>query len=503
MAMKRFALLTGCLSLIGAATLGCGGRAVDKHGAPVPGPVTVLHLSAADPTEPGLAFFAAEIAKKSNRRLRVDIDHRLTYFSETRGGEARLVPDLRRGRVDFAYVPSRDLAATGDPGFRALQSPFQVTTTQTAVAIAQSPVASELLRAMAPYNVIGLGLIPVEPRRLISKRPILAVSDLHDIRVRISDNAQTADLIEALGARPEQGMAANAAHQALESDALDAVETSPRYIAENSYNVGAPYLTSFALFPKFEILAAAKGAWVRLSGANRKIVQAAAAATLVHASEHVVQDERRELSQLCATGMVLVRPSRQALQDMADKSQSADAPDAPTRQALANMRAAVPGLGVHVFESSTPPACPVAATAPQARTLHETSPPKPTDPASGPAGPSIPSGTYQVTVTKEEWAAAGFIGRDFRADVTYTWVLKSDGTLQVTQRPDYPDQGPLSGRYAVRGDTVTFTYDPSPTGSLSPEVVRWSFFKGTLSFTVVAVDSGGSLIYGKPWRKTA
>lgn len=502
--MRRFTLLAWCLALIGAVTLGCGGRAVDKHGAPVPGPVTVLHLSAADPGEPELAFFAAEIAKQSNRRLRVDIDHQLTYFSETRGGEALLVPDLRRGRVDFAYVPSRDLAANGDPGFRALQSPFQVTTTQTAVAIAQSPVASDLLRAMTTYNVIGLGLIPVEPRRLISKRPILAVSDLLDTRVRISDNAQAADLIEALGARAVQGMSANAAHQALEGDDLDAVETSPRYIAENAYNVRAPYLTSFALFPKFEVLAAAKSAWARLSGADRKIVEAAAAATLVHASEQVVQDESRELSQLCANGMVLVRPSLQALQAMADKSQSEDARDAPTRQALANMRAAVPGLGAHVFESSTPPACPVAATAQQARALHQTSPPKATEPASGPAGPSIPSGTYQVTVTKEEWAADGFIGRDFQADVTYTWVLKDDGTLLVTQRPDYPDQGPLSGRYAVRGDIVTFTYDPSPTGSLSPEVVRWSFFKGTLSFTVVSVeDAPGRLIYGKPWRKTA
>ncbi len=78
---------------------------------------TVLHFGAADPTEPELSFFAAEVAKQSNHRLRVDVD-RVTYFSETLGGEERLVPDLRRGRVDFAYIPSRDWAATGDAGFR-------------------------------------------------------------------------------------------------------------------------------------------------------------------------------------------------------------------------------------------------------------------------------------------------------------------------------------------------------------------------------------------------
>jgi TRAP-type C4-dicarboxylate transport system substrate-binding protein len=501
-AMRRFTLLAGCLSLVGAVTLACG-QAVDKHGAQVPGPVTVLHLSAADPSQPELAFFVADIAKQSNHRLRVDVD-RATYFSETRGGEARLVPDLRSGRVDFAYVPTRDWAATGDPGFRALQSPFEVTTTQTAVAIAQSPVAHDLLRAMTTYNVIGLGLIPAEPRRLISRRPILAVSDLLDTRVRISDSAQTADLIEALGARPVQGITANAARVALEAADLDAVETSPLYIGENSYNVRAPYLTSFALIPKFEILAAAKRAWARLSGDDHKIVEAAAAETLAHASEHLVPDEGRELSQLCATGTVLVRPSPQALQDMADKTQSADAPDAATRQALAKMLAAVPGLGVHVFASSAPAGCPVAATAQQARALRQTSPLKASESASSPAGPSIPSGTYQVTVTKEEMAAAGQSGPDNQADIVFLWVLKDDGTFQETQRPDYPDQGPLSGRYAVRGDILTFTFDPSPTGSLSPEVVRWSFFKGTLRFTVVAVqDPGSRLIYQKPWRKTA
>ena len=48
-------------------------------------------------------------------------------------------------------------------------------------------------------------------------------------------------------------VAANAARVALEAADLDAVETSPLYIGENSYNVRAPYLTAFALIPKFEM----------------------------------------------------------------------------------------------------------------------------------------------------------------------------------------------------------------------------------------------------------
>ena len=66
-------------------------------------------------------------------------------------------------------------------------------------------------------------------------------------------------------------------------------------------------------------------------------------------------------------------------------------------------------------------------------------------------------------------AAAGQVGADSQADITYTYVFEADGTFRETQQPDYPDQGPVSGKYVVSGDTVTFVFDFSPTGTLAPK----------------------------------
>ena len=218
----------------------------------------------------------------------------------------------------------------------------------------------------------------------------------------------------------------------------------------------------------------------------------------------MLHDESHELSQLCANGLVLVRPSAEALQEMADTASAAAPSDAPTRLALTTIAAAVPGLGPQEDASEVPSPCQVATTAEQARTLHMSS--QTGSPESSAVLPevSIPTGTYQYTLTKEQMAAAGLTGVDWRADITFTQTFEADGTFRETQQPDYPDQGPLSGKYVVSSDTVTFIYDPSPTGSLSPEEVRWSFYQGTLTFSVIAVqDPGSRLIYAQPWRKIA
>ena len=63
----------------------------------------------------------------------------------------------------------------------------------------------------------------------------------------------------------------------------------------------------------------------------------------------------------------------------------------------------------------------------------------------------------------------------------------------------------MSGHYVVKGDEVTFYFNPSPTGCWSaPETVRWSYFDGQLTFAIVDVaDTASRVIYtAHPWRKT-
>ena len=204
------------------------------------------------------------------------------------------------------------------------------------------------------------------------------------------------------------------------------------------------------------------------------------------------------MSQLCSNGLVVVRPSAEALQEMDDTTSAATPSDAATRLALSKIATAVP-LGPQADASEVPSSCHVAKTEEQARAFHASSLTVSTASPSAVPGPTIPPGTYQVTVTKEQMAAAGLVGVDWQADITYTFTFEADGTVRDTQQPDYPDQGPMSAKLVYSGDEVTMTW-----GGLSPETVRWSFYQGTLTFTVISVqDQGSRAIYEQPWRKIA
>ena len=108
-------------------------------------------------------------------------------------------------------------------------------------------------------------------------------------------------------------------------------------------------------------------------------------------------------------------------------------------------------------------------------------------------------GTYEETVTSDQFATAGLVGTDFAVDINYTWVLRPDGTFLETQEPDYPDQGPQRGRYVVDDDRLLMTYGPD---GLPPERAHWSFYDGTLTFTEIEVeDPGAGPLYEQPWHK--
>jgi TRAP-type C4-dicarboxylate transport system substrate-binding protein len=145
----------------------------------------------------------------------------------------------------------------------------------------------------------GLALIPLESRRLVSRQPILSLSDLKGSRIRINDSAQSAKLVSAWSAIPVQGYLAAKTKQELAAGRLDAVESSPAYIVPNAYFSSAPYLTSFGLFPKFEALVANQQAWARLSDADQAALESAAAQTVTHAVTQTPQQEAKALSQLC------------------------------------------------------------------------------------------------------------------------------------------------------------------------------------------------------------
>jgi TRAP-type C4-dicarboxylate transport system substrate-binding protein len=473
-----------------------GTPSIGKSGA-VSQDVTVIRLQMPDDAELYGQYFAQDVARLSDGALKVVIDVS-SYPSAVPANEARLAAALRAGRIGFSFQPARDWAAAGLPGFEALDAPFTVTTVQASDLLAASPVAAALLRELSSLGLVGLGLIPAEPRQILSTGPLIAPQAFRGIRVRITDNPQTAALITAIGAHPVQGLAANQVKGLLGSGSLAGVEVGPVYLLANSYNAEAPYLTSYALFPKFETLVATRHAWQALTATQRAAVHQAIMDTLGHAEIVLAPSETQDLSQLCSTGVLLDEPPPAQLAALA--REAGGTPAGAAAAAITRMiRADVPGTGPQPSPVPLPAPCRTAQTAAQAISLHGLTVPA----ASANQGATIPPGNYVTTDTVADFQAGGVVGPDWNKPITWTYHFHADGEIEQTQNPDYPDQGPIYGHYVVHGDEVTFYWNAA--SGLTPETVRWSYYDGQLTFSVVTVqDTGGQVMYNAhPWHKVS
>jgi C4-dicarboxylate-binding protein DctP len=473
-----------------------GATSLNKAGAVRPS-VTVIRLQMPDDDEGYGTYFAQAVARHSHGTLKVVLD--VTSFpSALPANEARLAAAVRAGHVGFSFQPARDWAAAGLPGFEALDAPFLVTTVRASDRLAASPVAAALLREFSSIGLVGLGLVPSEPRQILSIRPLLAPAAFRGIRVRITDNPETAALMTAIGSRPVQGMTAGQVKGLLKPGSLTGVELGPAYILSNSYNAEAPYLTSYALIPKFETLVATRPVWQALSTAQRAAIRLAIADTLAHARTALQGNEGQDLASLCTNGMVLDEPSPAQLATLAGEAGAAPA-NADVSAMMRTIRADVPGTGPQLSPIPVPAPCRTAQTVTQAISLHGLSVPA----GSSKHGATIPPGNYATTVTVADLQAGGVYGPDWNKPITYTYHIHADGKVEQTQTPDYPDQGPIYGHYVVHGNEVTFIWNAA--SGLTPETLRWSYFKGQLTFSIISVqDLPGRVQYvAHPWHKVS
>jgi hypothetical protein len=362
--------------------------------------------------------------------------------------------------------------------------------------LANSPLAGDVLAGLSKLGMVGIGLIPTQPRQILSTRPLFAPSSFDGVPLRIINDPQTAALVSALGARPVQNVTAGGVQSSLQSGSIGAVETSATPIVSNSYNAVASYLTSYAVMPKFETIVATQSAWASLTVAQQAAIRDAAINTLVNSSQ-VRMREASQLSGLCKSGVILDQPSASQLAALAQEADRA-APVSPAATAIMRqIRSTIPGAGP---QPTALPAdgCFVAHTPAQAKAQQRLF-------ASGGGGSgnglSIPAGTYVTTTTLAEEVAGDVTNPELQRSVTWTWHIYANRKVKVTTTPYMSDQW-NTGHYVATGrNQVTFIWTGG--SALTPETVRWSYFDGQLTFAVVHVqDANGRILYtDHPWRR--
>jgi TRAP-type C4-dicarboxylate transport system substrate-binding protein len=474
---------------------GCNSASVSKTGASASPDTLRLTMLVPSAGDVDAAYFAAQVERRTHKHVRVTIDSQ-TYNDADPRRELLVAPALDAGRADLGFVAGRDWADDGNDGFTALQTPFLITTLRASIDVTRGSAAADILHGLSAKHVVGLALVPNEPRQLLTTMPFFG-ADLDHWRIRVVDNARTQSLMSAIGATPVEGLTARETLLQLRAGRLEGAETSPFSILDNAYNTRAKYLTAYAMFPKINSIVASAAGWHKLGGGQREAVRAAAQDTRTHAADELAQRETGELEQLCSAGTVIDEAGASTLTTLADRATSASTSSARTAAIVATLRTVVRDLGPRPYAFNVPATCHVAHNARQAIALTRTSSPS----RSPHSAATFPVGTYVTKDTVADFRAGNVIGADWNKDIVFTQTFSRDGHFLSTQQPDYPDQGPVRGTYAVHGDRITFTFDTS--AQLLPETVGWSYYNGQLTFTLIDVpDFGSRVIYrAHPWRR--
>ena len=215
--------------------------------------------------------FADVLKAKTGGRIEVQVAP-----SAQLGDDAAMLTALRTGALDMS-ANSQGAVANAVPEYAAFGMPFLFANLSQAWKVLDGPLGKELAERSAEKGMVVLGYWDNGVRHMSnSKKPLLKPEDLKGMKMRTPPDAVTVDIMQALGAEAQQIKFAEL-YVALQQGVVDGQENPLMNIhASKLYEVqkfisltGHKYeMTPFLM---------SKRSWDKLSEADRKAVQEAAA----------------------------------------------------------------------------------------------------------------------------------------------------------------------------------------------------------------------------------
>jgi TRAP-type C4-dicarboxylate transport system substrate-binding protein len=495
MDLRRITIAAIAALCAAAATAACGSSATTDKSGGRETPVT-LRLATQDRAQFAsarvLTHFAAEVRRRSKGSLRVAITYQAAGTNRSKFDQAA-ADMVRRGRYDLGFIPARAWDVEGVRTMRALQAPFLLQSTeQVARVLADEELTGAMLAGLRPLGLTGLALLAGHPRHPFGLAgPLRAPRDFAGAAIRAPRSDMTWALLRALGARPvdldgDRLTAAIARGDVKGAEADLAV--APVTLFEH------PTATSnVTFFTRVDTLVANSRALAGLDAADRAVLRAAVADAAAFASR-VAATERDAARAYCRVGGRVITASDtdvRALEAAAAPVVAELERDPATRAAVQRIRSV----------GGAPPPEPAPTCEPAAGTGRRSVP-------SGDATRTPVDGVYRNTITVRELTAHGVDAPTARQNAGVHTITLRGGRLHDTMRPLEPtgaptnDLTPCEGRYAVRGATYTFAWDPA-TNCTGDFTARWSLHDGVLRLTAVrTAEQLDRMIWGlKPFRR--
>lgn len=477
--MKR-ALLTALLCGAAAVTTACtAGSTPDRAVVPSAQPVVLTMANGLSDSEE-LSTFVREVSALTGGTVRIDV--RSQWRAGQAGYESGLITDVRAGKADLGVVGSRAFDAAGVLSLRALDAPLLITSYAAEEKVLASPVASQLLSAISPTGLTGIGILPGDLFRPDGAAgPLVKASDYAGQRIGTQQSPVAGATLRALGAQPEWLPAGGAI------SGSDGVLQSIRAIEGFEYNKTAKFLTAnVALWPRPLVVFATGKALAKLTAAQRKELQQAATAALPGSMRVVQGDEQESAKALCRTPGLTVKTATGA--DLA-ALRTAVAPvyaqleqDSATRSAIGSIRA--------IAGSVTPEASPSCA-----------------QDVSSSAGKSPLDGVYTMdTKIGDDPADTDVVPENYGH-----WVFVFHGS-HFADTQQYQNACTWGyGTVTVTGARMAWTFTDgggvAPNGSENKPgeyfVFGWSQYRGTVTLTPVPGETSPDNFRLKPWHRVS
>jgi TRAP-type transport system periplasmic protein len=251
----------------------------------------------------------AEVAKaRSNGRIDVQVAP-----SGQLGDDAAMVTALRTGALDLS-ANSQGAVANAVPEYAAYGMPFLFSNAAGAFKVLDGPIGKELADKSAEKGLVVLGYWDNGIRHMTtSKKPITKVEDMKGLKMRTPPDSVLVDIMQSLGAESQQIKFAEL-YVALQQGVVDGQENPIMNIhASKLYEVQKHLALTAHQFQMTPFLMG-KRSWDRLSDADKKVVQEAAAEATALQRKLSADSEDKLLADLKAKGVQVTTVDKTAFE---------------------------------------------------------------------------------------------------------------------------------------------------------------------------------------------
>ena len=260
--------------------------------------LTLAHGTALDnPRHTACLKFAEVVKARSGGRIEVTV-----AGAAQLGDDAAMVTALRTGALDMS-ANSQGAVANVVPEYAAFGMPFLFSSQAHAWKVMDGPAGKELAEKSADKGLVVLGYWDNGIRHMSnSKRALLKPEDLKGLKMRTPPDAVTVDIMQSVGAEAQQ-IKFSELYVALQQGVVDGQENPLVNIWAGKLHEVQKYISLTGHKYELTPFLIGKRSWDRLSDADKKVVQEAAAEATALQRRLAQESDEKMFAELKAKGV--------------------------------------------------------------------------------------------------------------------------------------------------------------------------------------------------------